>query len=565
MNLLYSEAAKEIRALARQELRHSKKLWKEYKKSRRFRSYLSRKLLITFFLVPLLVIAGTHGSFPRLLLILAFYCTATALFRGSLLLQELYQSYDRAFFMHMPVSDDDFFNYALWRFLQSSLWTWLYSAGAYSYMIFVLDDHFSPTLRTHLWVAAFAVSVLQWLTVVSTALLLSAYRPRWLQGIAALLFYIAMWAVIFVPISLVYPMQKVLLLLPTAWMAYVFKSGIIAGDMQAWHFLIPTFLLLISTPWTIQKLRKSYPIKQLEYPWAIQRVKKEEAEDEVLPEDAETSLDSYHTETPTETSTPAGLQKASVIDAGMNWSNSGWIARIVYSILNVRQRFVAEFMLAGKTKQWTGQWRVAGLISCAGAAFTILIRTPYTQIYLWPCLISAAIGMPLLGGNWPGFQNQYCAGKVMPLHSIFPIGFTETSLTIVKVNTVRILSYFPFLMFYAAALGWRWGWGINLGLLFATELLLGILLVQPVIVLFKYSQGTNDTKVLNFHTTAYFLSAIMLGALLVGSIFGLFIAPELYKILFAFAMLIASGLLWAFYKLLYERGRIDLIRSPDSD
>src|SRR5437762_360552 len=125
---------------------------------------------------------------------------------------------------------------------------------------------------------------------------------------------------------------------------------------------------------------------------------------------------------------------------------------------------------------------------CCGVIVTLLVNTPYTLIYIGPCLVGGILALPMFGGTWPGFSGWASAGKLAPLYSSVPIGYGETSWLILKANTVRILCASPFVVICGAALGWRMLSDMYSGILLATELTFLLLALQPVAILLKYSQ-----------------------------------------------------------------------------
>jgi hypothetical protein len=122
--------ARKIRKLSRERLRASKTLWMEYKRIRR--SGLSRirqrlGLIGLIYPVAILWVFVQRSDRKAPLLLLTLYSVASVFGHANALSNALYRSGDLAFFMHVPVTDEQFFKYEWRRFLRSSLWVWFYS------------------------------------------------------------------------------------------------------------------------------------------------------------------------------------------------------------------------------------------------------------------------------------------------------------------------------------------------------------------------------------------------------------------------------------------------------
>src|SRR5207237_4635351 len=117
------------------------------------------------------------------------------------------------------------------------------------------------TLAPDRWLpVTLAASFIQWLTVVSLALLLLTLRPRWIRyaGHIAAFFYVTSLTLYFVPQWLATTIESALAPLPSTWMVQVFQQGIVRGDSRAWHWLILIPLLLAPIPWALRRVRENH-------------------------------------------------------------------------------------------------------------------------------------------------------------------------------------------------------------------------------------------------------------------------------------------------------------------
>src|SRR5215471_11404401 len=99
--------ARAIRRTARERLRTSKVLWKDYRRMRWARWRRARVGRWVIILYPLLIVAaaGRNASNDLLFVLLSLYCTGTIFLRSAKFAGSLYRSADLAFFMLVPVTD----------------------------------------------------------------------------------------------------------------------------------------------------------------------------------------------------------------------------------------------------------------------------------------------------------------------------------------------------------------------------------------------------------------------------------------------------------------------------
>jgi hypothetical protein len=84
-----------------------------------------------------------------------------------------------------------------------------------------------------------------------------------------------------------------------------------------------------------------------------------------------------------------------------------------------------------------------------------------------------------------------------------------------------------------------------------------------VMVAGHFSSGTNDSRQLNWHTVSFFCFALFLLVILVVATIMTFVVPTLAVRAISLAVIFAASLAGlAAYKLLFERGRIDVLSRP---
>jgi hypothetical protein len=124
-------------------------------------------------------------------------------------------------------------------------------------------------------------------------------------------------------------------------------------------------------------------------------------------------------------------------------------------------------------------------------------------------------------------------------------------------------SWAPLAIIYAAALARRLGYPFEYGSAIGCDVVLILMALRPVIVAGHFSSGSNDTRQLNWQTILFFSFALLLLVIMLVATFMMFIVPTLFVQAVAIAAVLTMSLAgWAAYKLLLERGRIDLLSRP---
>jgi hypothetical protein len=178
-------------------------------------------------------------------------------------------------------------------------------------------------------------------------------------------------------------------------------------------------------------------------------------------------------------------------------------------------------------------------------------------------VVAGFISAPILGGSWPGFKGPFTSGFVLPAYASFPIGYGEISRVMLKTNLIRALTWAPLAIIYAAALARRLGYPFEYGSAIGFDVVLILMALQPVMVAGHFSSGSNDTRQINWQTVLFFSFALLLLVIMLVATFTMFIVPTLFVQAVAIAVVFTMSLAgWAAYKLLLERGRIDLLSRP---
>jgi hypothetical protein len=544
---------RQVRKIVRSEMRGDKTLWSDYNRRRRgwFRRQIERGykyLLYVFIPFPLILAAVNGRGIRNLLVAMAFYTTATTLLRGLTFQKNALTGDERAIFLLLPVSDEDYLKRKWIQFAWSWAITFVILVIGYSGAAFASDfvlDRLGPVLL---------IALLQVLCGVSLSFLFLAFFPELKVVLSAVPLFAAAFACIWLSGSVIEFLWSAILLLPAGWLSHAF----IALNTHSFKTGIPlviastTLCLPIPIAVRIAKIRMSAALRKQtadETELVLGNLEENADEDGERPDLAPTAT------------APQFVSRAD-LDERPHWESCGWIERIVGLWLNQREKLVAEFMLAQDVNQWTKRWRTATMLSAVGIAMTVLFPLPAWIPFL-PMLAAAIWGAPVFGGIWPGFQGAPTFGGVIPTFAVFPLAFEEVSRVLFKANLVRLLVWAPLAIAYVVALTAKSELGPGQGFMIGVELVLFAVAIQPLMVAFKFSSGTNDTRQINLHTIALVCVAMVLTMVFVVATATFFAANALYiKLLGLLAALMTSCAAWLFYKLLFNRGRIDLLSRP---
>lgn len=570
MKLASPAFERELRRRVRRELKSSKELWKEYRRTRRSRPRNVRTEPLLRLVLPVILggiaLAAPMGV-PLVLLALTLYGAGTCLLRAHGLLVGLHGSRDLNVLVHFPLADDELLRLQWKKFHRSSLW-FLYTCLAL-YLGLALA-HRPGALAA---AAAAGLALVHWAGMLGMAAALAAWRPAWPLGAAGKAFCAAagLLCLFSQAVGPLLPAQSGLGLLavPTGWTSYALRSGILDGRPWALFAALPVAALAALFPLAGRRLLGTYVVGELVYQApppaelilesAVERelVRQSEYNPELVdrPELKPLVRDELLR------SIPDALER-SILDGALRrppeWASGGPLERAFAALLSPRGQALADFLLGGNPG-WSRSWLRSAAIAGIGAGFALLTAATPLWLILGPFLLAV---LPLLGGRWNGFQSLPIGGAYMPHCAIYPMSYWEMSSILFRASLLRLLAWTPLLLglLVAAASDLRLSTGAAL-LLGLKGLLVGVAAI-PVSNLFRFSAGTNDTLRLGC-LRILFVGALGLGILgSVGCGFLLFVPDAGAPRAAGAAGLVALSLgTWALYGLVYQRGRIDLLRS----
>jgi hypothetical protein len=175
----------------------------------------------------------------------------------------------------------------------------------------------------------------------------------------------------------------------------------------------------------------------------------------------------------------------------------------------------------------------------------------------FPLLFLGGIAMLsfAFSGPWRGMFTTAGGGYQCPFYALYPASFWELAKLILKINLIRFLACLPFVLMVAGfTLHGLENQGVSLLPTFL-KIVLGGLVIQPYMVIFAFSTGTNDTqrKWFCFAIVAllFLLVPILIFIVAMGSARWVLIAGAV-TILISFGMLVLYGRF-------FNRGALDLL------
>lgn len=246
---------------------------------------------------------------------------------------------------------------------------------------------------------------------------------------------------------------------------------------------------------------------------------------------------------------------------------ANWVERLITGRFR-QQAALVDFMI-GKPPRWSRHYAIALILLVIGAAMaeglSVASFEPETWItWLLPgvalCLVT-----PVLGGHWPGFYLGALQQRNIAVMAILPIDLRTASRLVRSINLLRFLLALPCWLLVGALAAHIMHVDLDVALRVTMEFWLLTLAVQPVMIVCKYSMGTNDTGRWYIALGVAAFCAVMVAGL-VGAITAIFSGTLLWQIITLAAVAAISTAFSALYQRMYVGRHFDLLakRPPAS-
>jgi hypothetical protein len=556
MTLRWRTLEKAVRQRVRAEIRASPALRREYKRvgkrpGRETDEWIWRGVLTVA--LAILVAAAANRGVPLAgqLGLVTCWCVGWTLYSASLLGEHLY-SHDALVLAVLPVLPAEAFGEGWKRFCLGTWWTTVDVCVGFG--VICALTHAGPPA----WIAALLAVPLNWLGTLALAGGLRAYWPRapyalGYQSLLCLLFGIAVGGERLAPfwIEVLDKLTPALDWVPPfGWINFAVR-GVMVGQLSGLCVLPAVFgVLLLALRFAQSRLAAGYGLEELVAdawatpPWP------EPPDEEAAPAETPDGI----APAPVGIALPAGG-----LLAGGDLARRGWLERLVFRWLTPRERTLAEFMSGGQLGWTRALWTGTACVALASLAGATLGRTGQA-IFLVGLFIALNVAVPVLGSGFAAFSSVFHSGAHTPLYAGLPIGYSELSRLLLKVNLLRIAAFTP----VALAAGWMSTWifrpAVANGVELAFRLLVVLLCWQPTLAALRFSAGTNDTRRGFWRTLKLVALFIPLGLLIFGLGAACLFVPTLgWAALSALGTAVASLGVFVLYGWLYNRNVFDLM------
>jgi hypothetical protein len=251
----------------------------------------------------------------------------------------------------------------------------------------------------------------------------------------------------------------------------------------------------------------------------------------------------------------------------------GWIERIVLRLFPQRGEML-EFLI-GPGANWSSMYFTGLKAMIAGPALAWLIShwSPMLSYYVcgFGLLLALVLTTPLFGGHWMGLEFCRVGGRRAAVHALLPVDVRAIRNTILTVSVLRFLLALPVWIAVALFLGHEAGISVLASVRIGAHCWLLALSMQPLILVFVFSQGTSDsnggclTQLLFVTGCGGALVAFIAGVscIFVTTASGVSIGETVA--VHAVTPLVLAAVTFGFeaiYRRLYARQRFDLLTAP---
>jgi len=238
----------------------------------------------------------------------------------------------------------------------------------------------------------------------------------------------------------------------------------------------------------------------------------------------------------------------------------GWVERLVTGRFR-QQAALVDFMI-GKPPGWSRHYYIALILLVIGAALAQGLSTASLELGWWAVWVLPGVALflvtPVLGGHWPGFYLGALQQRNIAVMAILPIDLRTASRLVRNVNILRFLLALPCWLLVGALAAHIMNVALDVALRVTVEFWLLTLALQPVMIVCKYSMGTNDTGRWYIALGVAAFCAVMVAAL-VGAITAIFSGTLFWQIISLTVVAAVSTAFSALYQRMYVGRHFDLL------
>src|SRR5262249_33835158 len=126
-----------------------------------------------------------------------------------------------------------------------------------------------------------------------------------------------------------------------------------------------------------------------------------------------------------------------------NWAEMPPIERAAAWCLNQRERGEAQFLLGPKPPAWSERWKFSVIATAVAFAVILSGLAQIRFLAVFAAAVAIALGLPILGGNWPAANQGRISGKLSPIFGCYPLSYWRAGWIMFKLNAVRAVAWMP--------------------------------------------------------------------------------------------------------------------------
>jgi hypothetical protein len=245
-----------------------------------------------------------------------------------------------------------------------------------------------------------------------------------------------------------------------------------------------------------------------------------------------------------------------------NWSAEPWLDRLAGGWLNLAEKRATEFLSGDADPRWSELWRASVIAAALAGALFVIGQTATLALGILAAAVSAMLGVPVLGGNWPATSPGRLSGKLSPVHGCYPLEYRTACRAMWKINLVRTAAWLPIGALMGALMGLGNGSGAGLGAWLVLKGALAYAAAIPLLSAGHFSKSTNDSTNLQLSTLPLLGFAVLIVIMLAAAAIMTLVLPAAWALVSLGATLAIALSAWWLYGRFYERGQVDLLRDP---
>ncbi|MGV3775034.1 MAG: hypothetical protein ACO1QB_19205, partial [Verrucomicrobiales bacterium] len=225
-----------------------------------------------------------------------------------------------------------------------------------------------------------------------------------------------------------------------------------------------------------------------------------------------------------------------------------------------REKAVADILL-GTVPKWSRVHHRTAVILALCMLLLMLLKEAGQIVIFVGAYILITSTCSIFAREWRGLDSVRGPGGFIPFYAFYPIGYLNIVGVLWKVNFIRWLASAPYYIIFGLFSGWVSANTAEAGLDLALKIYFLLFCLQPLIIFFTVSSGTNDsTRGTVSSVLMLLLIYIPLFVVLLALGINIFLAPDRFSVIASLSSIfVVSLLLLSLQWVGYRRGFFDLV------